>query len=147
MKSQRTSANLIQMGLWHADRAGFLFTVEPYYWVPTEVRSEAPWCVEWARWFATGGKSGEEPPAEIKKIRANWEKMKSTTNVQMRIKLAKEILKSNAENLWTIGTIGLATHPVVVKNNLRNVPEKGLWGWDLRRFTAYAPETFFFKQK
>ncbi len=147
LKSQRTSANLIQMGLWHADRAGFLFTVEPYYWVPTEVRSEAPWCVEWARWFATGGKAGEEPPPEIKRIREAWEKMKSTMSEKERIKLAKEILKSNAENLWTIGTVGLAPHPVVVKNNLRNVPEKGLWGWDLRRFTSYAPETFFFKQK
>ncbi|HPC78575.1 MAG TPA: ABC transporter substrate-binding protein, partial [bacterium] len=64
LKSQRTSANLIQFGLWHADRAGFLFTTEPYYWVPIEVRSEALWCVEWGRWFASGGKAGEEPPAE-----------------------------------------------------------------------------------
>jgi len=147
LKSQRTSANLIQFGLWHADRAGFLFTVEPYYWVPTEVRSEAPWCVEWARWFASGGKAGEEPPPEIKKIREDWDRMKTTMDEKERIRLAKEILKSNAENLWTIGTVGLAPHPVIVRNNLRNVPEKGLWGWDLRRFTSYAPETFFFKQK
>lgn len=147
LKSQRTAANLIQMGLWHADRAGFLFTVEPYYWVPVEVRSEAPWCVEWGRWFATGGKAGEEPPPEIKRIREAWEKMKMTMDEKERIRLAKEILRSNAENLWTIGTVGLAPHPVIVKNNLRNVPEKGLWGWDLRRFTSYAPETFFFKQK
>jgi len=146
-KTQRTSGNLIQMGLWHADRAGFLFTVEPYYWVPTEVRSESPWCVEWARWFATGGKSGEEPPAEIKRIRESWDKMKTTMDEKERIRLAKEILKSNAENLWTIGTVGLAPHPIIVKNNLRNVPEKAFWGWDLRRFTSYAPETFFFKQK
>jgi peptide/nickel transport system substrate-binding protein len=35
--------------------------------------------------------------------------------------------------------------PVVVRNTLRNVPEKGLYNWDPGAFLGiYRPETFWF---
>ena len=60
-----------------------------------------------------------------------------------RIELGKLILRSQAENLWTIGTLGLAPQPVVVSNRLRNVPERGYFGWDNRMVLPYHPETWF----
>ncbi|MGQ9632553.1 MAG: ABC transporter substrate-binding protein [bacterium] len=143
----RTSANLIQMGLWHGDRCAFLFPIEPFYWVPMNAGKEVPWAIQWARWYRSGGKSGEEPPPEMKRLLQLWERMRMTVDEEERIRLGKEILKSNAENLWTIGTVGLVPHPVIVKNRLRNVPENGMWGWDQRRFSSYLPEQFFLKQK
>ncbi len=64
---------------------------------------------------------------------------------QDRIRLGKDLLKSQADNLWVIGTVGLWPAPVVVKNNLRNVPEKGLHGWDVMWTYPYNPEQFFLK--
>jgi len=144
--STRVTANLIQIGLWHGDRCAFLFPTVPYYWVPMRFKEESPWCPAWAQWYATGGKAGEEPPKEIKRLLTLYEKMQEVMSEKERIRLGKEILKSNAENLWTIGTVGLAPHPVIAKNNLRNVPEKGYWGWDLMRLNAYHPEQVFFKK-
>lgn len=62
-----------------------------------------------------------------------------------RISLGREILRSQSENLWPIGTVGLAPHPVIVKNTLRNIPEKGLWCFDTEWGYIYHPEQFFFK--
>ena len=63
--------------------------------------------------------------------------------VDRRVELGKLILRSQAENLWTIGTLGLAPQPVVVSNKLHNVPPFGYWGWDNRWTIPYHPETWF----
>lgn len=139
-------SNQIQIGLWHGDRCAFLFPTVPYYWVPIRFKGECSWCPGWAQWYNSGGKAGEEPPKEVKRLLTLYERMQEVLSEKERIRLGKEILKSNAENLWTIGTVGLVPHPVVVKNNLRNIPEKGYWGWDLMRLNAYHPEQFFFKK-
>jgi len=75
-----------------------------------------------------------------------YRRMQVTMDEEERIRLAKEILRSNAENLWTIGTIGMAPVPVIVRNNLRNVPESIPFGWAFTQyFTATNPEQFFLK--
>jgi len=147
LQSTRAQANLIQMGLWHADRCGFLFPLEPFWWVPMRFGWENTWSPLWAQWYVTGGKAGEEPPKELKRLLQLWEKMKTTTSEKERIRLGKEILKSNAENLWTIGTVGLAPQPVIVRSTLRNIPEKVSIGWDTLWTYPYNPCQFFFKQK
>lgn len=86
-------------------------------------------------------------PAVVVPVLDLWEKMLSTTIESQRIKLGQEILKSHAENLWTIGTVGLAPVPIIARNTLRNIPEKGIWGWDYFWAMLYNPEQFFFKQK
>lgn len=147
LQSTRDMGNLMQMSLWHADRCGFLFPLEPFWWVPMRHQWEVTWCPLWSQWYLNGGKAGEEPPKEMKRLIQLWEMMQSTLSEKERIRLGKEILKSNAENLWTIGTVGLAPHPVIVRSNLRNVPEKAFFGWDTFFNYPYNPCQFFFKQK
>ncbi len=142
----RAMGNLIQMGFWTGDRSAFLFPVQPYWWVPMNYDWENVWCPLWAQWYATKGKSGEEPPEEAKNLLTLWEKMQTTLSDEERIRLGKEILKSNAENLWTIGTVGLAPQPIIAKNYLRNIPEEGLWGYDHLRTYPYFPSQFFIKK-
>ncbi len=146
LQSTRAMANLMQMSLWHADRCGFLFPLEPFWWVPMRHQWEVTWCPLWSQWYLSGGKAGEEPPKEAKNLIQLWERMQRTLSEKERIRLGKEILKSNAENLWTIGTVGLAPHPVIVRTNLRNVPEKAFFGWDTLWNYPYNPCQFFFKQ-
>ena len=65
---------------------------------------------------------------------------------QVRIDMGKKILRSQAENLWALGVIGLGPHPIVVSNDLRNVPRHGYWGWDSRWSWPYFPETWYLQR-
>ena len=40
-------------------------------------------------------------------------------------------------------TVGQAPHPVVTSIRLKNVPPKGIWGWDNRWTLAYHPSTWY----
>jgi len=75
---------------------------------------------------------GAEPPAVMRELQRWADEMFSTVDPARRIELGKKLLASNAKNIWTIGTIGLAPQPVVVANNLRGVPKQAIWGWDNR---------------
>jgi peptide/nickel transport system substrate-binding protein len=146
LQQVRAPGNQMDMTVWNADKCtDILFPITPMWFVPYNTGWENSWCPLWAQWYASKGKSGEEPPKEAKRLLDLWEKMLSTTIESQRTKLGQEILKSNAENLWTIGTVGLASVPIIARNNLRNIPEKGIWGWDYFWAMLYNPEQFFFK--
>lgn len=148
LQNTRAPSNLMQMTLWHADKCSdIMFLLYPMWFVPYNTGWETSWAPQWAWWYRTGGKSGEEPPREVKRLLELWEKMLTTTNEAQRITLGKEILRSQAKNLWTIGTVGLTPKPVLVSENVRNIPEKGLWAWDFYYGSLYNPEQFYFKQK
>jgi len=146
LQQVRAPGNQMDMTVWNADKCtDILFPITPMWFVPYNTGWENSWCPLWAQWYASKGKSGEEPPKEAKRLLDLWEKMLSTTIESQRTKLGQEILKSHAENLWTIGTVGLASVPIIARNNLRNIPEKGIWGWDYFWAMLYNPEQFFFK--
>jgi peptide/nickel transport system substrate-binding protein len=148
LQSSRAPGNQIQIGLWTGDKCtDALFPFQPMWFVPYNVAWETTWAPQWAWWYRSGGKSGKEPPREAKRLLQLWEKMLTTTNEAQRISLGKEILRSQAKNLWTIGTVGLTPKPILVRENLRNIPEKGLYAWDFYYGVHYNPEQFFFKQK
>jgi len=148
LHSTRASGNQIQIGLWTADKCtDVLFPLQPMWFVPYNTGWETIWAPLWARWYTSGGSAGEEPPKEAKRLLDLWERLKSTTIEAERTRIGKEILKSHAQNLWTIGTVGLTPKPILVKENVRNIPEEGVWGWDFYYGVHYNPEQFFFKQK
>ncbi len=148
LQQVRAPGNQMDMTVWNADKCtDILFPINPMWFVPYNTGWENGWCPLWAQWYASKGKTGEEPSKEAKRLLDLWEKMLTTTIEAERTRLGQEILRSHANNLWTIGTVGLAPIPIVVRNNLRNIPEKGLWGWDYFWAMLYSPEQFFFKQK
>jgi peptide/nickel transport system substrate-binding protein len=141
----RAEAGRMEMSLWHADRASdILFPLQPVWWVPQALEWTNSMWSEWSRWHVTDGRMGEEPPAEIQELQSWAVEMRTTMSESRRIELGRKILAVNAANVWTIGTIGLAPHPVVVSRRLRNVPETGAWGWDNRWTLPYHPATWFF---
>ncbi|NPV81203.1 MAG: ABC transporter substrate-binding protein [Firmicutes bacterium] len=146
LESQRAMANQIQVGIHHADRSTDpLFFHEPFWYAPINHGWEQNTWVLWAQWYVTGGKAGEKPPEHVMKLIDAYDKMQRTTNERERIELAKFLLKQQAENLWVLGTVGNAPYVLIVKNNLRNVPEKGYWGWDGYFGYPYYPEQFYFE--
>ena len=144
----RARAGLMDMTIWHADRnADILFPIEPYWYVPTNGGWEQSQWSKWTRWYFSDGALGWEPPAQIKELIGWWETLRRTTDEEERIAMGKKILRSQAENLWALGVIGLGPHPVVVSHKLRNVPPQGYWGWDSRWTWPYYPETWYLEEE
>ena len=147
LQNSRATGNLMQMTAWHADRAtDILFPVQPFWFVPMHTGwEEAHWNL-WVTWFMSNGERGEKPPDDIIELRQWWDEMIVTPDKLRRIELGKNILRSNAENLWSLGTIGLAPQPLVISKRLKNVPTRGYWGWDNRWTVAYHPATWYLEQ-
>ena len=144
----RARAGLMDMTIWHADRTtDILFPIEPYWYVPTNGGWEQSQWSKWTRWYFSDGALGWEPPAQIKELIGWWETLRRTTDEEERIAMGKKILRSQAENLWALGVIGLGPHPVVVSHKLRNVPPQGYWGWDSRWTWPYYPETWYLEEE
>jgi peptide/nickel transport system substrate-binding protein len=82
----------------------------------------------------------------MKDLLDKWERMKATLDEDERTRLGKEILAAQAENLWTIGSVGLAPVPILIAQNMGNVPEDQLWGWDCFFGSIFGAPTWYFKQ-
>jgi len=102
--------------------------------------------IEWWNWYTSNGETGEEPPEEIKRLfRLCDEWLTTVIGTEEYMRLGKEILTINVENLYCIGTVGQAPWPIIIKNNLKNTPEKGAFGWSYRIWKPYQPDQWFFK--
>jgi peptide/nickel transport system substrate-binding protein len=135
-------ANEEPMSLWHGGSASdVLFPLVRKFWVP-DYGDESTWCPLWGQWFVTRGKEGEEPPEEIKQLDEWHQKLGATLEDEW----AHKILQSQADNVWNIGTVGEAPHPLVVNNKLQNVVEEGVWVWDVKWTYPFYPELWFFKK-
>ena len=82
----------------------------------------------WAQWHQTGGELDEEPPPIMQRPQGWAEEMRTTMDPAGRLALGRKILATHAENVWNIGTVGLAPHPVVVASRLHGVPATGVLG-------------------
>jgi len=134
---KRMQAGEHDIGVWSMD--GAVSPVIPlfkYLW--QQGNGTAPL---WTMWYNSGGKQGEEPPSEIKRLLALYDEIYSTVNKQKRIAVAKEFLKLRAELCINIGTVGALPQIAIVKNNFRNVPENAYWGYIPR-----DPRNMFFEQ-
>lgn len=140
----RAMSNEFVMTLWHADRTtDILFPGNPDFWVPRKIAASLAMWSEWSRWYLTQGAQGEQPPEQIVELQRLADEFGTSMDPARRIELGKQILAANAENLWTIGTVGLAPQPVVVSDRLQNVVDQGLWGWDVRGTMPYHPSTWY----
>ena len=147
LQNERARAGKMEMTVWHADRTtDILFPIQPQWYVPMRIAWEESHWNAWSRWFLSGGAQGEQPPPEIEILQTWWREMTETTDQARVTELGKNILRSTAENLWTIGTIGLAPQPVVISNRLKNVPAQGYWGWDNRWTMPYHPATWYLEE-
>jgi peptide/nickel transport system substrate-binding protein len=140
--SQKVLANEEPMSLWHGDATtDVLFKSRPKWFVPTG-GEENTWGILWGQWYDSQGKVGEEPPEEIKQLYRWFEEFGRSRSVES----AQNILSAQAENIWTIGTVGNAPHPILANKKLRNIPEEGYWVWDSLFTYSSWPEQWYLEQ-
>ena len=145
LQSARAQAGAMQMTVWHSDfSTDILFPVMPRWFVPMQLNWDSVLWNDWVRYFLTDGRLGEKPPPSMAELQRLSDVLRTTTDPAERLAAGKHILRTAAENLWTIGTVGLAPHPVVTSRRLKNVVPSGIWGWDNRWTLAYHPATWYF---
>jgi peptide/nickel transport system substrate-binding protein len=118
---------------------------------PEELAPTSQQQLEWPRfgqYFETSGKAGEAPDipevAELMKLNTAW---RNAASRDERTKIWHRMLTIRSEQLFSIGVINGVAQPVVVRNALRNVPEKGVYNWDPGAFFGiYRPDTFWFAE-
>ncbi|HET6485997.1 MAG TPA: ABC transporter substrate-binding protein, partial [Spirochaetia bacterium] len=127
---ERYPTNVVQVGGWQDDRGTtedsliqYPSRYVPCGWPP--YNNEWPL---WLQWAQSNGKQGEEPIAEVKKNLDALRTMGTTTSDAERVAAAKQILRSQAENLWVIGTVGYPPFIRIVRSTIHNVPTDGFMG-------------------
>lgn len=146
LMQSRVPANEVEFGFWYADKSSdVIFMLQPQWYVANDIGWERPWGVEWARWHMTGGKEGQEPPQIVKDVYKWWVDLSTNMDEAKRLELGKQILKAQAENLWTIGTVGHLSEPVIVGDNMKNFPKEGYTGYDYLTASHYRFEQVYFE--
>jgi peptide/nickel transport system substrate-binding protein len=137
-------ANELQTEMWNEDTTAFPFTgnakVDPRN---SPILTLGPL---FGKWVQTKGKEGMEPPAPIKKIMELVDTAR-TVGPDQQVKLAQELFKIWADNVYEIGTVGLTpmVQGVVVANTrFRNVPTTLGNDWPLRSPGNARAEQFYF---
>jgi len=118
---------------------------------PDELAPTSQQQLEWPKfgqYFETAGKAGEAPDiaeaAELMKLFGQW---RGAASRDERAKIWHRMLQIHAEQQFVIGVISGVAQPVVVRNSLKNVPEKGVYNWDPGAFFGmYRPDTFWFSK-
>ena len=79
----------------------------------------------WGRWYQTGGAEGAEPPADhpVRRAMEMYGEYTSEPDPAKRLQIGRELIRLSAEEIWSIGTVGVVPDPVVVSRRLGNVPE------------------------
>ncbi|MGE5737902.1 MAG: ABC transporter substrate-binding protein, partial [Betaproteobacteria bacterium] len=115
---------------------------------PNELAPTAQEQLQWPMWgqyYEQNRKGGEAPSTpdaqQLVKLFETWRNSDSTAE---REKIWQQMLAINADQVYTIGIVTRALQPVVVRNNLRNVPPDGIYSWDPGAyFGMYHPDAFW----
>lgn len=138
--------NELQTEVWNEDTTAFPYTGN----AKVDVRNSPILTLGplFGKWALTGGKEGMEPPAELKRILQIVDTAR-TVGPDEQVKLAQELYRIWADNVYEIGTIGLTPMVqgvVVVNTKFRNVPTTLGNDWPLRSPGNARTEQFFFAQ-
>jgi len=117
---------------------------------PEELAPTSQQQLEWPKfgqYRETSGKSGDAPDipeaVELLKLLAAWN---AATTKEAREAAWQRMLEIHAEQQFAIGVVSGVPQPVVVRNNVQGVPEKGIYNWDPGAFFGiYRPDTFWLR--
>ena len=142
----RVAAGSTLMSVWAGvDNGAPTADFSPQEFVPTD-----PYQLQWPMWgtyVSTQGSAGEKidyPPAQ-KLVDLYQEWLIAESDVEKR-RIWGEILDINAEEVFSIGIVTATLVPVVVSNNLVNVPVEGISSFDpYGYFGVYEMDAFWMK--
>ncbi|WP_137136437.1 ABC transporter substrate-binding protein [Rhizobium sp. FKY42] len=102
------------------------------------------YAIPWTLWYTSNGTKGEEPPESQKKRFKLFDEARSTADLQKRGAIMKQLFDITAEEFETIGVCLAVGGFGVIRNNLRNVPEKQPDSWSWPNPGPALPQQFTF---
>ena len=141
----RIEANEHHLYMGSNDGSELIF-LYPRHVIPVEP-TEAFMGPLFARWYATAGRDGKEPPSELKRTQ-DLIRQAPTLKPEDQTKAAQEIWRLAVEEQWTIGLVGQSPSFMgvrIVKNTMGNVPDRQVNAQHARTPGSSHPATFFFK--
>jgi len=107
--------------------------------------------LQWSRWgmfVESKGKQGEKCDlASACKLLDYVKEWETGATVEDRRKAWDKILMSNADEVFSIGTVNGVRQPIVVGPKIRNVPKEAYYAWDPGGYIGlYQPDTFWVAQ-
>ncbi len=138
--SQWQIDNETELPVWATSRSTRLLRTDPR-WFGFESTAWQWWAPRWTAWLRSEGREGEQPPAGIRELDAQFQRWQALPYESEEANaLARSYFGWFAEQQPMIGTVGLQDHPLVVADRLRGVPDDDLWwGADINFYTAYLP--------
>jgi peptide/nickel transport system substrate-binding protein len=101
----------------------------------------------WGLYRLSGHKQGRPADiAEVEKLGQLLDEWLLTSTTEQRVRIWQEMLDIHADQVFSIGTVNSALHPVARSERLQNVPEDGLYGFEPMSYLGvYMPDTFWYK--
>jgi len=107
------------------------------------------WAMAWMQWFMSDGEQGSEPPQDIKDHKALFDRFRTVLPGTPEFdQMGAEYYSKFADDVLMIGTIGQGPQPIVVKNRLKNFPEKDIfWISDINFYQPYLPSQWWLEDQ
>jgi len=126
----RIFSGFVQMAMWFGLENGIPSeSFSPKELAPTS-QQQLQW-PKWGQWHETLGKSGQpidmKLPKELFQLNVDWRNARSA---EARKKIWRRMLDIYSDQAYSIGLVASVPQVIVVRNSLRNVPEKAIYNWD-----------------
>jgi peptide/nickel transport system substrate-binding protein len=117
---------------------------------PEELAPTSQQQLQWPKfgqYYETSGKAGDAPDVvEIVALAKALKAWNAATTREARAAIWQRMLEIHAEQQFVIGVVSGVPQPVVVRDNVQGVPEKGIYNWDPGAFFGvYRPDTFWLR--
>jgi peptide/nickel transport system substrate-binding protein len=118
--------------------------MSPWEFAPTS-QQQLEW-PKWGQYYETKGKAGEAPALpSVLRLKQLYEDWLGTAAAPDQSRIWQTMLQIWADEVFSIGTVAGVLQPIVVNENLHNVPEEGIYNWEPGAFFGmYKPDGFWF---
>jgi peptide/nickel transport system substrate-binding protein len=138
-------ANEHQIAIRAADGIEDIFAQDPGNAFPSAANSYGG--PLFGLWFASNGAQGKEPPPRMAEMMNLYRTAMGQEDAE-RVKTTQQVWKILAEELWTIGTVGLSpatTGVRIVKNTMGNIPDRLFNSASHKSPGSSLPLSYYFK--
>ena len=138
----RATANEVMIATWGTDR-GLVPMVDPIYQMPFDERSwMAP---SFGIWYKSQGELGEEPTALFQEAMDLYDAYRGSIDADEQVQIGKDLVRLSTEQLFTIGTVGMAPSLVIIGDDFKNVIERNFVAdWIIMAPGTQDPSQYYF---
>ena len=141
---KRVFSGMSVMSIWSGLNNGIpTAEMSPAELAPT-TQEQLQWPM-WGQYFELNRKGGEAPALpDVQELVRLYQEWRGAASTDEREKIWLRMLAIQADEVYTIGIVARTLQPVVVRDDLRNVPADGIYSWDPGAyFGMYHPDTFW----